>query len=163
MRRYAIDTNVAVVANGKDETVCISCQRAAVEFLVKAIENGTIVLDECGEIQEEYRRKLNPSGQPGVGDRFYYEVLQGCPPKVKRVSVSRRADGEYADVPQPIIDAGFDTDDRKYVAVALIAKAVVCNAVDSDWVEHKEVIEANGVDIDFLCGTDPTRWRNRSE
>lgn len=163
MGRYAIDSNIAAVANGKDETVCISCQRATIEFLAKAIEHGTIVLDEGGEIQEEYRGKLNPSGQPCVGDRFFYAVLKGCPPKVEWVIAKKRIDGEYADVPQPLIDAGFDPDDRKFVAVARIAKAVVCNAVDSDWVHHKEVIEANGVDIDFLCGPDPSRWRRRSK
>ena len=90
MGRYAIDANIAAVANGKDETVCISCQRATVEFLSKSLESGTIILDEGGGIREEYRRNLYPSGQPGAGDRFYLEILEGCPPKVVRVAAKRR-------------------------------------------------------------------------
>ncbi|RWG47935.1 MAG: hypothetical protein EOQ63_15245 [Mesorhizobium sp.] len=161
MPRYVIDTNVPVVANGKDETISLDCRLATVELLLKAMESGTIFLDSAGEIQEEYRRHLNPQGQPGVGDRFYLEVINSHPDKVVRVNVHKRADGEYENLPQAIIDAGFDASDRKFAAVARKVKAKVCNAVDSDWVEKRAVIEANGIAIAFLCGCDPTQWRRQ--
>jgi hypothetical protein len=159
MCRYVIDTNVPIVANGRDETVQVDCRLAAVELLIKAVESGKVFLDSAGEIQEEYRRYLDPRGQPGVGDRFYLAVINSHPDKVARVDVRKRADGEFEDLPQAIIDAGFDTSDRKFAAVARKANARVHNAVDSDWVEKRAVIEANGIEIVFLCGCDPAQWR----
>jgi predicted nucleic acid-binding protein len=159
MPRYVIDTNVAIVANGEDENIRIECRLAAVELLQKAINGGIVFLDDAGEIQEEYRRYLDPKGQPGVGDRFFLEVINSHPQKVKRINLNKRADGEYADLPQEIIDSGFDPSDRKFAAVARKAHAKVHNAVDSDWVEKRAVIEASGIEIVFLCGCDPTQWR----
>lgn len=159
MTRYVIDTNVPIVANGNDESVRLECRIAAVEFLRKAIKNGMIYLDTAGEIQTEYRTHLNPRGQPGVGDLFYREVINSHPKKISRVDVSKQADGQYEDVPQAIVDAGFDPSDRKFVAVALKSNAGVHNAVDSDWVNDRALLEANGVEIIFLCGCDPAQWR----
>lgn len=158
MIRYVIDTNVPIVANGKDESVRLDCRIAAVELLRDAIENGMIYLDIDGEIQTEYRTYLNPKGQPGVGDLFYREVINSHPKRVSRVDVSKRADGEYVDVPQEIVDAGFDPSDRKFVAVALKSNAIVHNAVDSDWVDDRILLEGSGVKIIFLCGCDPKQW-----
>ncbi|MEP3431351.1 MAG: hypothetical protein ABJN98_21895 [Roseibium sp.] len=131
---------------------------AAVNLLLKAIKNGMIYLDTAGEIQTEYRTHLSPNGQPGVGDLFYREVINSHPKKVSRVKVSKRADGEYEDVPQAIVDADFDPSDRKFVAVALKSNACVHNAVDSDWVNDRNLLEGNGVDIVFLCGCDRNQW-----
>lgn len=160
MPRYVIDTNVPIVANGKDKTIVRECRQAAVELLQRAMKSGTIFLDRAGEIQAEYRRYLSPNGQPGTGDRFYFEVIRSRPKIIVRVDIEKRADGEFENLPQAIIDAGFDPSDRKFVAVARKAKATVYNAVDSDWVEKRAVIETNGIVIVFLCGCDPTQWRS---
>ena len=159
MAKYVIDTNVAIVANGNEDDVTVDCQLAAVELLVKAHKSGKIFLDSGGAIQEEYRRYLSPQGAPGVGDRFYLEVLNSHPDRIVRIDVPKREDGEYTDLPQPIIDAGFDPGDRVFAAVSKKAKARVYNAVDTDWLHHRTVIEANGIQIMFLCGCDPTLWR----
>ena len=161
MPRYVIDTNVPIVANGSDVAVVVDCRIAAVELLELAMRKGIIFLDRAGEIQEEYRRHLNPRGQPGVGDRFYLEVINSNPRKVVRVDIGKRADGEDEDLPQAIIDAGFDRSDRKFAAVAMKAKAKVHNAVDADWVEKRAVIEASGIPVVFLCGCDPALWHKR--
>jgi len=158
MARYVIDTNVAIVANG-DKDVTTECRLAAVETLIKAVNKGVIVVDTAGEIQTEYRRHLNPHGQPGVGDRFYLEVINYHPDRTVRVELAKREDGEFKDLPQAIIDAGFDPSDRKFAAAAKKSKSAVYNATDSDWVEHREVIEAAGIKIVFLCGCDPDDWK----
>ncbi|UWQ50648.1 PIN domain-containing protein [Leisingera caerulea] len=163
MPRYVIDTNVPIVANGEDEAITHDCRKAAVTLLMKAIEKGKVFLDSEGAIQDEYRRYLNPKGQPGVGDRFFLEVINSHPNKVARVDLQKRADGEYLDLPQAIIDSGFDPSDRKFAAVAKKSGAKVYNAVDSDWVERRTVIEANGIEIVFLCGCDPAQWRRPEE
>jgi len=158
MPKYVIDTNVPIVANGKDGAIRLDCRLEAVRLLQEAIKFGTIFLDNGGEIEDEYRNHLNPRGQPGVGDRFYLEVINSSPNIVARVDIAKRDDGEYCDLPQAIIDVGFDPSDRKFAAVAIKSGAKVYNAVDSDWVEKRAVIEGSGIEIEFLCGCDLNQW-----
>jgi hypothetical protein len=101
---------------------------------------------------------LNPRGQPGVGDRFYLEVINSTPHKVERVALPRRADGEYLDLPQPLIDAGFDPSDLKFAALARREGVPVYNAVDSDWINHSQILVAEQIAVEHLCGCDPADW-----
>ena len=48
-------------------------------------------------------------------------------------------------------DNTFDRCDRKFLAVAVVAKAVVLNAVDSDWSEHATLMDTLGIEVDQLC------------
>jgi hypothetical protein len=116
------------------------------------------LLDLEGEIQSEYRRHLNPSGAPGVGDRFYQEVLRSSPYLIERVSLQRRPDGEYIDLPQAIIDAGFDPSDRKFVALAHKENSPVFVSTDSDYVECHDELVRNGIRVEYLCGCEPENW-----
>jgi hypothetical protein len=164
MIRCTVDTNVPIVANGHGDpndvgkSPSVDCRLAAVKFLQSLVKSGTILLDFEGEIQAEYRTYLNPNGEPGVGDRFYREVLNSIPNLVERVELPRRADGQYADLPQPLIDAQFDPGDRKFAALAKREKVPVFNATDSDWIDHHAILEANGVIVEFLCGYDRKKW-----
>lgn len=159
MANYVIDTNVPIVANGDSQGVTIDCRIAAVELLQRAVDKGVIFLDSAGVIQAQYRSYLSPRGQPGVGDRFYLEVMNSDPSKVARVDVERNEDGQYADLTQEIATSAFDQADRVFVAVARKSNSPVYNAVDSDWVEHRGIIEDSGISIVFLCGADPASWR----
>ena len=101
-RRWVIDTNVPIVANGRDDSerpIAHQCREATISFLMCFLDNQEcVVVDTAGEIEEEYRRYLHPSGQPGVGDRFYFELISN-PSLCERVHLPRREDGEYADLP----------------------------------------------------------------
>lgn len=163
MIRSVVDTNVAIVANGRPDPEdprppSIPCRRAAVTFLSELVKNGTVLLDVEGAIQAEYRNYLNPSGAPGVGDRFYQEVLRSAPQLVERVELSKRPDGEYEDLPQSLIDAGFDPSDRKFAALACKEGVPVYNATDSDWIEHSITFAAEGIQVTNLCGCDDGLW-----
>jgi hypothetical protein len=158
-----VDTNVAVVANGRPDPQdqrppSIPCRIAAVTFLTELVKNGTVLLDDEGAIQAEYRNHLNPSGAPGVGDRFYQEVLHSAPKVVERVGLPRRHDGEYEDLPQALIDVGFDPSDRKFAALACKEGVPVQNATDSDWIEHANTLANAGVQVENLCGCDTNLW-----
>ncbi len=111
-----------------------------------------------GEVQIEYHRYLNPRGQPGVGDRFYLEVINSLPDKVERVALSKRSDGEYVDLPQPLIDISFDPSDRKFAAIAKLTGTPVVNATDSDWVNAASTLKACGIEVENLCGCDKSKW-----
>ena len=45
----------------------------------------------------------------------------------------------------------FDPSDRKFLAVAVVANAVVLNATDCDWSEQKQLMEDLGVTVRELC------------
>ena len=49
--------------------------------------------------------------------------------------------------------AGVDRDDHKFVAVALANQVMsrILNATDSDWWDYRVPLEANGIQIEFLC------------
>ena len=163
MSRFVVDTNVPIVANGRPDPddprpPSIDCRRATVEFLIDLLERRTVLLDLDGAIQAEYRRHLNPRGQPGVGDRFFQAILYSSPDRVKRVKLPKRADGEYVDLPQSLIDAGFDPSDRKFAALARREKCPVFNATDSDWIQHAATLYAEEIQVRHICGCDPAHW-----
>lgn len=163
MTRWVVDTNVPIVANGRPDSnnrrpPSIQCREAAIMFLQKALELGKIFLDLAGEIQDEYRKYLNPHGQPGVGDRFYLSVLRSDPHLVERIKLPKRTDGEHADLPQRFIDICFDRSDRKFVALAKRASATIVNATDSDWLSCRDALDAEGIALLCVFGFDKTKW-----
>lgn len=163
MTRFVVDANVPIVANGSPDPhdarpPSVDCRIAAVTFIRDVVETGRVLVDAAGEIQAEYRRHLRPSGQPGVGDRFYQVVLHSAPHLIERCELPKREDGEYSDLPQPLIDAGFDPSDRKFAALARREQAPVVNATDSDWLHARALLESNGIRITFLCGCDKAKW-----
>lgn len=162
MTRYVVDTNVPVVANGPrpgdSRPPSTGCRIAAVTFLRDLLASGRMLIDRGGAIQAEYHRHLNPSGQPGVGDRFYLELLNSAPHRVERIDLPKREDGEYADLPRALVAAGFDPADRKFAALAKREGVPVANAIDGDWLDHRATLAENGIDVTFLCGCDRTAW-----
>ncbi|MFZ1416508.1 MAG: hypothetical protein WAS73_18320 [Defluviicoccus sp.] len=167
MTRFVVDTNVPVVANGRSDghdpnPPSPSCRIAAIQFLTGMLASGTVIVDLAGEIQKEYRTYLRPSGQPGVGDRFYQTILQSHPQRIERINLPKRTDGEYQDLPQALIEVHFDPSDRKFAALAIRGNAPVVNATDSDWLIHRAVLVANGIEIMFLCGDDRSQWYETS-
>jgi hypothetical protein len=163
MSRFVVDTNVPVVANGRsnddnDRPPSTDCRAAAILFLQRLLRSGTILIDLAGEIQAEYRTYLDARGQPGVGDRFYQAVINSAPKKIVRIDLPKRDDGEFTDLPQELIDVGFDPSDRKFAALAKRGRAMVVNAIDSDWLIHLNVMKNNGISVKFICGCDRPQW-----
>jgi hypothetical protein len=159
-----IDTNVPIVANGRPDSSnggrlpSIACRLAAIDFLEEALTKRRVVLDIAGEIQAEYRRHLSPTGQPGVGDRFYLEVLMSAPARDERIELPRDAAGAYEHFPDDPALCGFDPSDRKFAAIARCAKAPVVNATDTDWLYYNGPLAANGITVQFVCGCDSGEW-----
>ena len=160
MKIWVVDTNVPVVANGRDDgdrPVASTCRIATIKFLDDLLEHGKVLVDEAGEVLAEYRRYLKPSGQPGVGDRFYEQLLRNVS-QIERVELPVDSDNEFGDLHPEIRTSSFDRDDRKFVALATNRDAPIANAIDSDWIEHRDLLERHGLKIEFLCGCDPDQW-----
>jgi hypothetical protein len=165
LNKVVVDTNVPIVANGRPDpsnggkSPSPRCRLAAIDFLEETIERRKVLLDLAGEIQSEYRDHLNSSGEPGVGDRFYQQILYSAPTYVERIDLPRGADGEFEDFPTDPDLSDFDRSDRKFVAMANRTSSVVVNATDSDWLNHRVELERNGIELHFVCGTDRDGWQ----
>ncbi len=151
-----IDTNVLIAANGRDcEQVTTSCQQRSTQYLRNIQQTGMIAIDDQWLILKEYQNKVNPLGQPGIGDAFLKWVLtnQANPDRCDRVKIHPIEGKGFKEFPDdPELDK-FDRSDRKFVAVALAAAGhpPIINAVDSDWLEFYEPLTKCGIEIVFLC------------
>lgn len=149
-----IDTNVAVVANGRDTHASFACQYACAEFLeglVAPRKRNHIILDEQGLIFTEYSDHLNYKGQPGVGDVFfkYLHDHMYLGKRIRLVPITPIADEQrsFSELPTNPVDI----DDRKFLATAVVSDAVIVNAVDTDWHEQAIFIAGLGVNVKQLC------------
>ena len=151
MSVFVVDTNVAIAANGRDTHADERCQLACTEKLEGLVRHGIVAVDDVGLILEEYRHHLYYSGRPGVGDVFFKHVFNsqyGCD-RVQRIPVTPSDDDGrgFEELPEN----AFDPSDRKFLAVAVTAGAVILNATDSDWGEHGALMGELGVEVEQLC------------
>lgn len=149
-----VETNVAISANGRDTHASMACQYACITFLEELVapkKRTQIVLDELGLIFTEYSNHLHYKGQPGVGDVFfkYLHDHMYLRKKIKRVPITPIADearGFNELPPNPV-----DKSDRKFLAAAIVSKAGVVNALDTDWHEKVGFVNSIGVNVRQLC------------
>lgn len=152
-----MDTNVAIVANGKTPQAGDSCMGACITTLLELREQHRILLDEQGLILEEYRRHLSPSGQPGVGDAFFKWLWsnQANPEHCRQMVLTPVKNGwrGFEELPDDPALATFDRNDQKFLAVSIASgeRAPILNATDSDWWHHQETLGRHGVEVQFLC------------
>ncbi len=151
MTTFVVDTNVAIVANGRQTHADSRCQLDCVKALKVVITQGIIAIDNGVLIIEEYTKRLNFSGMSGVGDKFLKYVLDHKyrGDKVRRVAVMPSDDDGrgFEELPKN----AFDPSDRKFLAVAVVVRAAVLNATDSDWDEHKALMNDLQVRVIQLC------------
>lgn len=157
-----IDTNVAIVANARDNRIApecvIACGRALRHF---SLDQSMLAIDNQWLIIDEYKNRLNQSGQPGLGDAFLKWVLTNMWNTERCVQVPITPDpslgfGEFPASPEL---STFDLSDRKFVAVALAHRdrPPIFEATDSDWWHARDALQAEGVEIRFLCRADIRR------
>jgi hypothetical protein len=156
-KEYVIDTNVPVTANlatQGDADIPADCISACVQYIKHITQNGGLVLDDGGEIFEEYRRRLSLRGQPGQGDAFVKWVCdhQWDERKVTRVRINRQGDS-YQEFPTHPELTSFDPSDRKFVAVsnARPDKPAILQGLDSKWWGWASALEEGGIEVCFLC------------
>lgn len=154
--RAIIDTNVLIAANGRDcPQVTPQCRLKSSQYLRDLQIKGTIVIDNQWLILNEYKHKVNQTGQPGIGDAFLKWILQNLAnlKRCEQVTITPLENGSFKEFPNDPELEKFDRSDHKFVAVALAASdpTPIVNAVDSDWVEFYQPLLNNDVEIQFLC------------
>jgi hypothetical protein len=154
MSAFVVDVNVPIVANGRETHADLDCQKASISALLKIVQTEMVVLDDQMQILEQYRRCLNPSGQPGVGDAFMQWIWenQAVAERCEQVSLTVSANGFVQFPDDPDLNQ-FDLADRIFVAAARASRnnPEILNAVDSDWWEHRDALVQNGLRVSFLC------------
>ena len=149
-----VDTNVPLTANSGEDPRCVM---AAVNAIRTLMHSGHLVIDDKFLILREYKNKLSPSGQPGVGDAFLKWALthQANPKRCTRVEITPRQEDprDFEEFPRHEALARFDPSDRKFVAVSCAHSAAppILQATDSKWWGLRDALATCGVQVHFLC------------
>lgn len=146
MADHLVDTNVLIVGSAAtpprfaDVDVDLDAIEAVLDWLTAFRDDPErkLVLDDVWKIFEEYNHKLN--GQHFGLQVVHHKLQTG----LRTEAVAYDGDG-YAVVPATL--AAVDNSDKKFVAAALNApeEIHIVNAVDSDWKEQRDVLEAHGI------------------
>ena len=156
-----VDTNVAVVANGKSEQASEECVDTCIGRLEQIMHGETkLVLDADWIILGEYSRNLHSRGAD-VGDRFLRWVLNNRITQCELVSITpiENSETEFEEFPTDPALKDFHSKDRKFVAVALAHsdKPPILEALDSGWLNFGDVLSRHGVRVEFICKDDIQR------
>ena len=151
---FVVDTNVLIAANDGDETETHAdeiCRETCKRRLKSLMERGVVAIDDKGLIVAEYKKHVKFGGGPYMGNAFFKYVFENqySDERVRRVTVtlSQNEPPKFEELP----DNDFDPSDRKFLAVAVVAKATVLNATDSDWDEQATLMDTLGVEVIQLC------------
>jgi hypothetical protein len=146
---WVVDTNVGIVANGRDEDGPHRPESilACVEFLKQILEGSVrIAIDDRWEIIREYKNDLHSSGQPGTGDRFLKWVL------INNANPERCDQIDIDAIPAPEQLEDFDPSDIKFIRTALgCPKPQIAEGTDGLWWYRRADFEAAGIEVNFLC------------
>ena len=156
--RSVVDTNVLVVANGRATHVDEACQLSCVDELARLAREEVVCVDDKWLIMREYQSRTKQDGQTRPGSAFYKHVWQkmGDTNRIRLIPVEPR-DAEGRDFAEPVLPPNNLKKDAKFLAVAVKADAVIVNAADSDWAEHRELTDRLGIDVRQLCPQHATR------
>ncbi len=154
-----VDTNVPKTANlatqaDPNAEVPPECVMACIEAVENVVKGQTLVIDERGDIFQEYMNQLFCKGQPGVGDQFMKWVYdhQYDQKHIQLVKINKSG-GSYDEFPHHRDLEDFDPSDRKFVAVANAHadKPPILQATDCKWLKWKDALAEVGITVQFLC------------
>lgn len=153
-----VDTNVLMVASRQHGQAKARCVKASIERLQELRRSGGLLIDDRYLILREYTKNLGFRGQPGAGEAFakWAHDHQAISDKVRQVAITPCGDGDwrlYTEFPNHASLKRFDRSDQKFVAVANASgeNPPILNAIDSDWWNHRDALNAVGIAVEFLC------------
>ncbi len=158
-----IDTNVLIVANGRNTHADYECQLACIEILEQIVANDIVVLDSMSLILDEYSKYCNYKGDPGVGDFFFKHTCDNQLVESKCLIVPITPDphrpDNFSEFPTHSGLVSFDPSDRKFVAASISSpsNSPIYNATDSDWSDARVALDDCDVPVVQLCPQHATR------
>ena len=150
MTSVVVDTNVAMAANGRGTHADMACQAACVARLKAVVAHDTVFLDETGLVFGVC--EASALGRRTRHGRCLFKHVfdnQYRPERCRRVPVVPLDDERrgFEELPPN----SFDPSDQKFLAVAVVGRATVLNATDSDWAEHAALVNGLAVKVEQLC------------
>ena len=162
MDAVIIDTNVIVIANDTDDERA-DCRDRCQDRLEQIFDHHEkVVIDDWWRILGEYEDNVNPNAlKKGIGDVFVKMLLQNLknPEICTIVSITPLAGNgtDFEEFPDDPALSDFDSDDRKFIAVAVAhenihqQKVTLLQASDSQWYGFRETFLRNGLEVAFVC------------
>lgn len=154
-RPCLVDTNVAVVANGRSPQADDKLVENCIDAIVEITNQGGLVIDSDDRIFEEYRDNLSMTGQPGTGDAFMKWVhdhrwqVEFC--ERRDITCTDENNQLFQEFPTHHKLTDFDVDDRKFIAVANAGTpSPILQAVDFKWWGWKDALADVGLQVVFL-------------
>ena len=151
MSAFVVDTNVMIVAHGKDTHADRTCQSTCTEMLEEICRQYTVAIDDRYRILGEYEKAVRQlQGAPSISHTFFKHMhINYGGKRVRQVEITPCNDGlrSFEELPENKLDPS----DRKFLAVAVVAEAEIVNATDSDWSEQEELTRNLGVNVRQLC------------
>lgn len=152
MTRYVVDTNVGIIAHEKSPYIDPQCISTCVTIMEKIIPHNVVVVDDKYLILGEYYNVIRRlKGAPGIFHTFFKYVntymYHGGRVRQALISPTRDEGRGFEELPENKLDPS----DRKFLAVAVVAKAEILNATDSDWSEQEALTRDLGVRVKQLC------------
>lgn len=154
--RCVVDTNVAVTADGRNDTATAACMAASARVLNEVMTKGHLFIDADREIIDEYQRNLAVGGEPKAGATFLKWLLtnEWDVDRVTRVRITK--DGSetgYAELPAADDGTRYDRSDCKFLAVAAAHPdhPPVLQALDTKWWGWRAPLAKCDVTLHFVC------------
>ena len=169
MDAVIVDTNVIVIANDTDDERK-DCRDRCQERIQQIIDqHEKVVVDDKRRILGEYQHNTRPNTRKGIGDLFVKRLLQnlGNPEICTMVHITSLAGNgtDFEEFPADNALINFDSDDRKFIAVALAHKRdtgqtpPILLAIDRGWLQFMNELANHGVSVDLICKKDMQRPR----
>ncbi|MXV84248.1 hypothetical protein F4X88_00585 [Candidatus Poribacteria bacterium] len=162
MNAVVIDTNVILTAKGMSEQAWNECVTACQERLDEIIEGPErVVIDDDWIILREYINYLeddDSTTDPRNGGSFLEWFIRNYenPEECVQVSLTPFEHGTgFEELPGTF--RGFDSDDKKFIAVAVVyeqvyqQQATLLQSVDSQWYGSRNLFIENGLIVEFIC------------
>jgi hypothetical protein len=125
--------------------------------LETAKKKKVVCIDSGGRCFNEYFRRANRSGKPGLGDAFvkWLWERQAHPRHCEKVDITPKTGdlSDFQEFPDDPGLSGFDPSDRKFVAVARGSRRrpKILNATDTDWWRFSAALKKHKIAVRFLC------------
>ena len=169
MDAVIVDTNVIVIANDTDDQRK-DCRDHCQERIQQIIDqHEKVVIDNKRRILGEYQNNTRPNTRKGIGDLFVKRLLQnlGNPEICTMVPITPLAGNgtDFEEFPADNALINFDSDDRKFIAVALAHKSdtgqtpPILLAIDRGWIQFMAALANHGVSVNLICKEDMQRPR----
>ncbi len=169
MPKCLVDTNVILIADGKNDDAGNRCIANCIKKLSEVCRDGGLVLDDGDRIFSEYLNKTKPWNPQTSGELFVKWVNDNRmnPVRCDRVQITPTDDDaeNFEEFPTDPRLARFERADRAFVAVANAhpEKPPIAVAIDTDYrmPDHRAAFADSGITIDYLCEDDLDRVYER--